>query len=119
MKYLLLLLLLFVTSCGGLFVVEKYSDNVPPRIDIELFFLFMGVFRKDCLSRISKLLHIKQLQSEKSFLMNPIFLKNISGKKGELSLIWIIPFYLILFILMKNFLRMRLYGTIKAFLIKL
>ncbi|MBR3072766.1 hypothetical protein [Fibrobacter sp.] len=42
MKYLLLLLLLFVTSCGGLFVVEKYSDNVPPRIDIEPFFSIHG-----------------------------------------------------------------------------
>ena len=42
MKYLLLLVLLFVTSCGGLFVVEKYSDNVPPRIDIESFFSIHG-----------------------------------------------------------------------------
>lgn len=42
MKYLLLLLLLFVTSCGGLFVVEKYSDNVPSRIDIEPFFSIHG-----------------------------------------------------------------------------
>ena len=42
MKYLLMLLLLLVTSCGGLFNSENDTDNVPPRIDIEPFFSIHG-----------------------------------------------------------------------------